>query len=168
MPPAKNMYIANNLEKLKELIEKMATNERSIININFKLTRDYTIPAYFKGAIFMSENVLSSAYNHIAFTGQTLYTDAKSIEFSGNNKRLGTVHLVAPLATLTIHGKGNQDYSFSGSFIVNTWASGGGGNSVYKFSTGRNLSGLFPPVDEKPKEDITIKQFIQTKALTEQ
>lgn len=45
------MYIANNLEKLKELIEKMATNERSIININFKLTRDYTIPAYFKGAM---------------------------------------------------------------------------------------------------------------------
>ena len=168
IPLAKNMYIANNFEELKELLKKMTTDERSIININFKLTRDYTIPADFKGAIFISENVLSSAYNHIAFTGQTLYTDAKSIEFSGNNKRLGTVHLVAPLATLKITGKGNQDYSFSGSFIVNTWASGGGGNSVYKFSTGRNLSGLLPPVDEQPKEDMIIKQFIQTEPLKEQ
>ena len=168
MPPAKNMYMATNLEELTKLIEKMATDERSIININFKFTENYTIPTDFKGAIFMSKDVLSSAYNHIAFTGQTLYTDAKSIEFSGNKKSLGTVHLVAPLATLKITGKGNQDYSFSGSFIVNTWASDGGGNSVYKFSAGRNLSGLLPPVDEQPKEDMIIKQFIQTKPLKEQ
>lgn len=166
----KPTHQANNMAQFKSFIldENKTNNEKTIININFKFTENYTIPTDFKGAIFMSENVLSNAYNYIAFKGQTLYTDAKSIKFSGNNKRLGTVHLVAPLATLKITGKGNQDYSFSGSFIVNTWASGGGGNSVYKFSTGRNLSGLLPPVDEQPKEDMIIKQFIQTEPLKEQ